>query len=206
MTVLRVRPLFALALLPAAALTLAAGLRAQSSADRCVVPASIRDPTLNELSGEQAFVHVQLLSANRDRQAAEYQNQYFETTYIGDMARQAGLSDVQVDFFPGGEVWDGEEGDLWLTQPRREKIASLNQVPTALALGSRSADVEAEVVYVGQGREADYTGAVGGQAVWNQGAIEGTGKKMPAQLAQVCLFYQNICPQAPQIFYNWSFS
>jgi aminopeptidase YwaD len=153
-----VRPFLALVLLSAAALPLAVGLRAQSAADRSVVPASIREPILNEVSGEQAFVHVQLLSANRDRQAAEYQNQYFETTYISDMARQAGLSDVQVDFFPTGDVWDGEEGDLWLVQPRKEKIASLNQVPTALAPGSRSADVEAEVVYVGQGREADYAG------------------------------------------------
>jgi aminopeptidase YwaD len=172
MPVRRVRPLFAFVVLPAAALALAVGLRAQSPADRCVVPASVRDPILNELSGEQAFLHVQLLSANRDRQAAEYENQYFETTYISDMARQAGLSTVQVDFFPGGDVWDGEEGDLWLTQPRKEKIASLNQVPTALALGSRSVDVEAEVVYVGLGREADYAGKdVKGKIVLGSGSL-----------------------------------
>jgi aminopeptidase YwaD len=172
MPVRRVRPFFAFVLLPAAALALDAGLRAQSSADRCVVPASIRDPILNEVSGEQAFLHVQLLSANRDRQAAEYQDRYFETSYISDMARQAGLSDVQVDFFQGGDVWDGEEGDLWLTQPRREKIASLNQVPTALAPGSRSADVEAEVVYVGQGRDSDYAGKdVKGKIVLGSGSL-----------------------------------
>jgi len=153
----RTRPILALCAL-AATLSLAVGLRAQYSADRCVVPASIREPILNEMSGEQAFLHVQFLAANRDRQPEEYQTQYFETTYIRDTAKQAGLSDVQVDFFPSGDVWDGEEGDLWLVQPRKEKIASLNQVPTALAPGSRSVDVETEVVYVGQGREADYAG------------------------------------------------
>ena len=70
----RLRPILALSVL-AAALSLAAGLRAQSTtADRCVVPASIREPILNEVSGEQAFLHVQFLAANRDRQPEEYQN------------------------------------------------------------------------------------------------------------------------------------
>jgi aminopeptidase YwaD len=168
----RLRPTHALSVL-AAALSLAAGLRAQSTAaDRCVVPASVREPILSEVSGEQAFLHVQFLAANRDRQPEEYQTQYFETTYIRDMAMQAGLSDVQVDFFPSGDVWDGEEGDLWLVQPRKEKIASLNQVPTALAPGSRSVDVETEVVYVGQGRDADYAGKdVKGKIVLGSGSL-----------------------------------
>ena len=130
----------------------------QAPPDRCLVPASIRDAILNEYSGEQAHQHVQLLSANRDRPADEYLNAYFETTYLADMAKRYGLSDVQVDFFPSSEVWDGEEADLWLVEPEKKKIASLNQVPTALANGSTSTDVEAEVVYVGAGRDADYQG------------------------------------------------
>jgi aminopeptidase YwaD len=154
------RPRFvsAAAVFSVAAFALVGALHAQTVGDRYLVPASIRDPILNELSGEQAFLHVQMLAANRDRQAEEYQNQFFETTYIRDTARQSGLSDVQVAFFPAGDAWDGEEGDLWLVQPRKEKIASLNQVPTALVQGSRNADVEAEVVYVGPGRETDYAG------------------------------------------------
>lgn len=132
--------------------------RAQEGADRCVVPASIRNPILGEISGEQALVHVQMLSANRDRQAAEYQDRFFESTYISDMARQYGLSEVRVDFYPTRDTWDGEEGDLWLVQPAREKIASLSQVPTALAQGSKSADLESDLIYVGAGKEADYAG------------------------------------------------
>jgi len=97
--------LLALAL-AVAAVPLAIVVPAQSVADRCVVPASIREPILGEVSGEQAFLHVQLLAANRDRQPEEYQNQYYETTHIRDTARQAGLSDVQVEFFPSSDVWD----------------------------------------------------------------------------------------------------
>ena len=167
--------LLSLVALPLVALPLVIRLGAQappSLADRCLVPASIRTPILNEVSGEQAQLHVQLLAANRDRQAEEYQNQFFETTYIQSMARQYGLSTVQVDFFPTRDTWDAEEGDLWLVQPTKEKIASITMVPTALAPGSRNTDVEAEVVYVGQGREADYAGKdVKGKIVLGSGSL-----------------------------------
>ena len=66
-------------------------LFAQIPPDRCLVPPAIRNPILNEIAGEQAFLHVQMLSGTRDRQAQEYQNQYFETSYIRDMAAQSGL-------------------------------------------------------------------------------------------------------------------
>ena len=92
-------------------------LLAQIPPDRCLVPASVRDPIIQESSGEQAFLHVQMLSGDRDRQAEEYQNQFFETTYIRDSATQVGLSDVRVEFFPSRDTWDAEEGDLWLVQP-----------------------------------------------------------------------------------------
>ncbi len=159
------------------------GGQARASADRCLVPVPIREPILNEVSGEQAQLHVQFLAANRDRQAAEYQDQYFETTYIRDMAKQYGLSDVQVDFFPTRDTWDAEEGDLWIVQPRKEKIASITMVPTALAQGSKSTDVEAEVVYVGLGREADYAGKdVKGKIVLGSGSVvAGLRRRDPAR-------------------------
>ena len=138
------------------ALTMTAG--GQAPPDRCLVPPTVRDAILNEFSGEQVRLHVQMLAANRDRSAAEYTGNYFESDYISEQAKRFGLSDVRVDYFPVADEWDAEEADLWLVQPVREKIASLNQVPTALAKGSLSADVEAEVVYVGAGREADYAG------------------------------------------------
>ena len=148
-------------------------LLAQIPPDRCLVPPSVRDPILQEFSGEQAFLHVQMLSGTRDRQAEEYQNQFFETTYIRDLATQSGLSDVHVEFFPSRDAWDAEEGDLWLVQPVQKKIASLNQVPSSLASGSMNADVEAEVVYVGAGREADYAGKdVTGKIVLGSGSVE----------------------------------
>jgi hypothetical protein len=157
-----------------AALLATLPLHAQAGPDRCLVPASIRDAILNETSGEEAYQHVQMLAVNRDRQPDEYRNEFFETTYLRTMAKQYGLSDVQVDFFPTRDVWDAEEGDLWLIQPTMKKIASLTMVPTAVAQGSTTADVEAEVVYVGQGREADYAGKdVKGKIVLGSGGVGG---------------------------------
>jgi hypothetical protein len=153
--------------------TIGAGMiLAQIPPDKCLVPSSVRDPIMNELSGEKAFLHVQMLAGVRDRQPEEYQDQYFETSYIRDLARQSGLSDVNVEFFPTREVWHGEEGDLWLVSPVKKKIASLNQVASSLASGSMSADVETEVVYVGAGREADYAGKdVNGKIVLGSGSV-----------------------------------
>jgi len=150
----------------------AIGVSAQGPVDRCVVPAAIRDAILNEVSGEEAYQHVQILAVNRNRQAEEYTGTYFESAYLEKMARQYGLSDVQLEYFPARDQWDAEEADLWLIQPVRKKLASLNMVPTALAQGSQNADVEAELVYVGQGREPDYAGKdVKGKVVLGSGSV-----------------------------------
>jgi aminopeptidase YwaD len=160
--------------LAVAGLVPAAHMLAQSAPDRCLVPAGIRDAILNETSGEEAYRHVQLLAVNRNRQPEEYANEFFETTYLKNMAKQYLLSEVNVEFFTTRETYDAEEADLWLVQPVRKKVASLNMVPTALAQGSASADVEAEVVYVGQGRETDYAGKdVAGKIVLGSGSVGG---------------------------------
>jgi hypothetical protein len=135
-------------------------------------PAKIRDAILNETSGEEAYQHVQILAVNRDRQAEEYTNEYFESIYMEKMARQYGLSDVQVEFIPTRDQWDAEEAELWLIQPTKKKLASLNMVPTALAPGSMSADVETELVYIGQGRDSDYQEKdVKGKIVLGSGSV-----------------------------------
>ncbi len=141
------------------------------SAGRSLVPASVLDPIIDEYSGEAAYRHVQLLAANRDRQPREYLESFFETSYLRDQATEYGL-DVAVDYVPSGEIWDAEEADLWLVEPEAKRIASLAMVPAALAAGSTSTAVEAEVVYVGPGRDADYAGKdVAGKIVLGSGSV-----------------------------------
>ncbi len=130
----------------------------QIAADRSVVPEEIRAPILLEYSGELAYAHVQILALNRQRPVEEYAQTYMETEYMEEMATRYGLQDVRVDYFPAGDAWVPEAGDLWMVEPVEKKIASLTMVPAALASGSTNSDVEAEVVYVGAGTPADYAG------------------------------------------------
>ena len=140
--------------------------------DRSIVPPSIRNPILQEYSGEQALRHIEMLAINRNRQAKEYLERFFETEYISEMAEQYGLSEVTVDFFPSGTIWDAEEAELWLVEPVKKKLASLTQVPAALATGSKSADLESEVIYVGEGRDVDYNGKnVSGKIVMGNSSL-----------------------------------
>jgi len=125
---------------------------------RSLVPADIRTPILLEYSGELAQAHVQLLSVNRRRTLDEYTERFMETRYLEEMAGQYGLSDVRVDLFTGGPAWVPEVGELWMVEPEQRKLASLTMVPAALASGSGSADVEAELVYVGAARPEDFQG------------------------------------------------
>jgi len=155
---LRPRPTFASLSALVLSLLLLSPLGAQIAEDRSVVPASIRDPILLEYSGELAYAHVQILALNRQRAVEEYADTYMETHYMQEMATRYGLSEVQVDYFPSGDAWVPEVGDLWMVEPYSKKIASLTMVPAALASGSTNSDVEAELVYVGSGRPDDYAG------------------------------------------------
>jgi len=153
------------------ALTVSTALPSPQRSGRSLVPASILDPIIDEYSGEAAYRHVQMLAANRNRQPAEYLESFFETTYLEDLATQYG-TDVTVDYFPSDEIWDAEEADLWLIEPEAKRLAGLEMVPVALASNSTSADVEAELVYVGAGREADYEGKdVAGKIVLGSGSV-----------------------------------
>ncbi len=149
-----------------------APLQAQVTKDRSIVPASIRDPILLEYSGELAYAHVQALALNRQRPIEEYAETYMETRYMQEMATRYGLSDVRADYFPAGDAWVPEIGDLWMMEPEQKKIASLTMVPAALASGSTSSEVEAEVVYVGAGTPDDYAGKdVTGKIVLGNGSV-----------------------------------
>jgi aminopeptidase YwaD len=140
--------------------------------ERWLVPRHIRDAVLNEFSGEEALRHVEILAVDRNRQDEEYSEQFMETEYVSRMAEQYGLSEVKVDFFPYKEIWDAVEAELWIIEPVKKKIAGLEIVPEALASGSRDADVTAEVVYVGAGRDQDFKGKnIKGKIVMGSGSV-----------------------------------
>ena len=90
--------------------------------------------------------------------------------YVLNKAREIGLSRAGIEKFPAdGKIyystertlprWNVKGAKLAMTAPQRKQLVSWDEMPTVLASNSRSADVEAELVDVGEGvRISDYDG------------------------------------------------
>ena len=108
---------------------------------------------------------------------------------LAGMAREFGLENVRVvrQKFEGGLSWNPRSGRLLLLEPEEEKICDFAEVPVSLAVFSRSARAEAELVDAGRAASPeDFAGIdVAGKivlttaapglavrtAVWERGAL-----------------------------------
>ncbi|HEX2694115.1 MAG TPA: hypothetical protein VHP61_00055, partial [Acidobacteriota bacterium] len=126
-----------------------------------------------EVMGEEAFKHVVALAGwPRIRSEDEYTGTFFEAKYILDKAREYGLEKAQIEYFPSEYPnWAPVAAELWLVEPQSQKITSLDLVPLCLVEDSQSADVQAELVDVGEGdAPGDYQGKdVKGKLVLSSG-------------------------------------
>jgi hypothetical protein len=155
-----------------------AALFAQEQADpKTLIASATLNSIAQHVSGAQARNHVlEMCPFERNRPAEEYlSGTYRESLYAEKTAKEYGFSDVHIEKFPlGAKQWDGEMGELWVTEPGpAQLITRYRDIATTLATGSRSADVTAELVYVGQGNSpADYAGKdVKGKIVLTSGAV-----------------------------------
>lgn len=120
-----------------------------------LLPDNIINYFIGESSGERAYNHIAELSEyNRQRKASEFSGTLMESQYVADKLKEYGLSDVNIERFGKASSWRGVVGTLWEVSPGNEKIADLNDMPFLLASGSCNADIEAELVYIGDA----YTG------------------------------------------------
>jgi aminopeptidase YwaD len=145
----------------------------QNSIPRTLLPGKIIDEFIGEASGERAMNHIYELAAYiHDRPSSEYSGYFFETQYIFDRMKEYGLEGTVINKFPGGTTWDGVKGSLWEVSPGKSKIADYGEFPAVLAQGSSNADVTAELVWVGEGRQDDIEKAgVSGKIVVTSGSI-----------------------------------
>jgi len=140
-------------------LALAAGAQMTPWFQWTLLPQASMDMIIGESSGETALGHVIVMGGSpRDRKASEYAGTFKEAQYILDLLKDYGLADAAIVRFPGGETWDGIVGELWEVQPGLQKIASYTDLRAMLASGSSSADVTAELVWVGDGGAKDFEG------------------------------------------------
>lgn len=141
----------------------------------------IMDEIIGEASGETAWnTIVETGGYNKDRLAEEYAGIFYEADYIFSQLKLYGLPGAEIARFPAsggmfggsGETWDGIKGELWEVKPKRRKLASYQDLRAMLATGSSSADVTAELVWVGSGTEAEIKQAgVEGKIVVTEGRM-----------------------------------
>ncbi|HRT48834.1 MAG TPA: M28 family peptidase, partial [Bacteroidales bacterium] len=146
---------------------------AQNSVPRSLLPGKIVSEFIGEASGERAMNHIiEMAGYIHDRPASEYTGYFFETEYIVSKLKEYGLEDVVVNKYPGGTTWDGVRATLWEVSPGISKLADYQELPAVLASGSSNADVTAELVWVGEGRQEDIEKAgVSGKIVVTSGSI-----------------------------------
>ena len=182
---------FAALLPPCCALSASAG--AQSSA---LLAKPYFEAIRTESSGELPLVHFQNIQTRFSGFApSKGHDQIAE--YLAGLAREHGLSDVNIEAFPADgrkffwtfltePSWEAEVGTLTMIAPRRMLLADFAVHRVVLGRFSSSGEVTAELVDVGAGlTPADYAGkdvrgkivlasgepgAVHAEAVWNQGA------------------------------------
>jgi hypothetical protein len=145
----------------------------QNSVPRALLPGNIVDELIGEASGERAMNHIYEMAAYiHDRPASEYSGYFFETQYVFDKMKEYGLEGAVVNKYTGGKTWDGVKATLWEVSPGKSKIADYSDLPAVLAEGSTNANVTAELVWVGEGRQEDIDKAgVEGKIAVTSGSI-----------------------------------
>ena len=135
---------------------------------------------IGEASGETAWNTIMETGGyNKDRLASEYAGTFYESQYIFDQLKLYGLPGAEIVRFPssasmwgGGKVWDAVKGELWEISPHRGKLLSYRDMTACLASGSNSADVKAELVWVGTGTKEEIENAgVEGKIVVTEGSL-----------------------------------
>ncbi len=93
----------------------------------------------------------------RSRTSRELTTTLFETQYIMDKLKEYGIKTAKLERFPDAQPgWNGIRGELWEVSPQRKKLADYDDLRVMLVSGSEDTDVEAELVWVENGRAADF--------------------------------------------------
>ncbi|MEZ5000920.1 MAG: hypothetical protein R2727_09940 [Bacteroidales bacterium] len=98
---------------------------------------------------------IEMGAYNHNRPASEYSGNFFETDYVIGRLSGYNLKGLKVDRYPGGTLLYGISGELWEVKPGLSKLADYDDLTAMLAQGSKSCDVTAELVWVGEGDEND---------------------------------------------------
>jgi len=133
----------------------------QSIVPTPLLPERVIDFLINEVSGEIQLNNEQLLAAfERNRKEEEYRTQYYESKIIFEKLKEYGIEACGIEEVPivliADKTWDAESAELWMVEPEKKKLICLEDVPSCLCQHSRTADVTADLIYVGPGDKDVY--------------------------------------------------
>lgn len=136
------------------------------------------DEIIGEISGETALNHIyELGSYIRNRPTEEYGGLLWESEYVLGKLKEYGLDGAEVEKFPGDKNWDGISGSVWEISPKRKKIADYRDMAAMLASGSKSCDIEADLIWVEEGTPDDFNNKdVSGKIILTSGSLSLAGK------------------------------
>jgi hypothetical protein len=122
------------------------------------VPGKIWRAVENEISGDNSFDMIRYLTRYH---APNGSNDDFEAqaNWVAEKAREYGLVDVKVFWVGGGRgrPWNLRSGEAWIVEPDVVKLGDTLESPLRIATNSRSADITAELIDVGEGtKESDF--------------------------------------------------
>ena len=135
---------------------------AQEKEDRTLLNWDQMRAIIMEASGERSMHHVlEFVPYQRVRPASEYTiGPFRESQAVVDFAKSYGFSSVEIEKFPGGQLWQPSKGQLWVSErlgPR--KIHDIYDTPVALGGNTPTGDISGELVDIGNGgRAEDYEG------------------------------------------------
>ncbi|HKG13387.1 MAG TPA: M28 family peptidase [Pyrinomonadaceae bacterium] len=112
----------------------------------------------NEISGDRAFEHIRWLSHwHRDSGMEGF---FKARDYVMQAAKDAGLDEVRFveQTLDGVPNYTARAGELWMTEPVELKLADMEEQAVYLADFSQSADVTAELVFIGDATEEELNG------------------------------------------------
>ncbi len=136
----------------------------------------------NEISGDRSFEHIRVLTQwHRDSGMDGY---FKAMDYVAAQAKKNGLEDVSIIKQPFNDQngkprnYTARSAELWITSPFELKLADIGDHALYLSDNSRDANIEAELVWIGDASEEALknvdvrgkivlTNANPGTAVWN---------------------------------------
>lgn len=105
----------------------------------------------NEISGDRAYEHIRVLTQwHRDSGMEGY---FKAMDYVADAARKNGLQDVSIIPQPLSLNYTAVSAELWMTEPVEVKLADIGDHALLLSDNSRDADLEADLVWGGDGSD-----------------------------------------------------